>query len=187
MNEVQPIRDRKKINAIKKILLADNPRDHLLFVMGINTGLRVSDLLSLKVKDVMVDGKVVGAITIREKKTGKQKRFGVNKVVADAIKDYVGSKELDDGDYLFRSRKGAGPISRQQAYRIINEACKTVGVEGEVGTHTLRKTFGYHARLNGTPIEVLQKIFNHSAPSVTMRYLGITQDELEDVYSNLNL
>jgi site-specific recombinase XerD len=60
-------------------------------------------------------------------------------------------------------------------------------VEGEVGTHTLRKTFGYHARLNGTPIEVLQKIFNHSAPSVTMRYLGITQDELEDVYSNLNL
>jgi integrase len=94
MNEVQPIRDRKKINAIKKILLADSPRDHLLFVMGINTGLRVSDLLQLKVKDVMADGKAVSAITIREKKTGKQKRFGVNKAVAEALNDYLGSNEL---------------------------------------------------------------------------------------------
>jgi integrase len=187
MNEVQPIRDRRKINAIKEILMADNPRNHLLFVMGINTGLRVSDLLRLRVEDVMVDGKVASAITIREKKTGKQKRFGVNKAVADALADYVGSMKLSPRDSLFRSRKGEGPITRQQAYRIINKACKTVGVQGEIGTHTLRKTFGYHARLNGTPIEVLQNIFNHSAPSVTMRYLGITQDELDDVYSRLNL
>ena len=85
-------------------------------------------------------------------------------------------EEIGDGpeDYVFRSRKGGGPISRQQAYRIINAAARSVGIKDKIGTHTLRKTFGYHAYKAGVDITLLQSIFNHSAPSTTLRYIGIT-------------
>jgi site-specific recombinase XerD len=80
------------------------------------------------------------------------------------------------------------PITRQRAWQVINEAAQAVGIQDEIGTHTLRKTFGYHARMKkGVSIELIQKLFNHSAPSITMKYIGITQDELDNVYFNLNL
>ena len=74
-----------------------------------------------------------------------------------------------------------------QAYEILNTAAKLIGIPDKIGCHTLRKTFGYHARMRGTHIEKLQKIFNHSAPSITMRYIGITQDELDNIFHTLNL
>jgi site-specific recombinase XerD len=90
--------------------------------------------------------------------------------------------------YIFTSRKGENkPITRQRAWQVINEAAEAVGIKDEIGTHTLRKTFGYHARMKGVSIELIQKLFNHSAPSITMKYIGITQDELDNVYFNLNL
>lgn len=190
LNTVEPIRDVKKINAMKKILRADSIRNYLLFVMGINTGLRISDLLRLTLADV-VDGagNIKDSITIREKKTNKEKKFGINKSVAQALQDYLqDTKNLHQDIYLFKSRKGENrPISRVQAYETLNKVARDVGITEEIGTHTLRKTMGYHARIKGVPIEVLQKIFNHSAPSITMRYIGITKDEIDDVYLNLNL
>lgn len=190
MNTVEPIRDIKKINAMKKILKSDSLRNYLLFVTGINTGLRISDLLKLRVYDVLDNnGNIKDSITIREKKTGKEKKFAINKSVAHALQEYFDELKRTDKDlFLFKSRKGENsPISRIQAYEILNKVAKDIGINDEIGTHTLRKTFGYHARMNGTPIEVLQKIFNHSAPSITMRYIGITKDELENVYLSLNL
>jgi len=88
---------------------------------------------------------------------------------------------------LFPSRKGGTPITRQQAYRILNEAARAVGITDQIGTHTLRKTFGYHAYKQGADITRLQYLLNHSAPSVTLRYIGITQEELDNVYLTLNL
>ena len=101
-------------------------------------------------------------------------------------------------DYLFRSRKGDNiPITRQQAYRIINNAAEALGlvernengviISGEIGTHTLRKTFGYHAFQNGTSLELLMDIFNHSSKSQTLRYIGITEEQKKDVYLQSNL
>lgn len=182
MEYVEPIRDKKKIEAMKKLLRASNIRDYCLFVLGINSGLRISDLLSLKVEDV--NGKE--RITIREKKTGKSKDFPLSETCKKAISEYLRETGLSMG-YLFPSRKGHNPITRVQAYRIINQAAKTISIQGQIGTHTLRKTFGYWAYQQGVDITRIQKLLNHSSPSITLAYIGITKEELDNVYINLNL
>lgn len=198
METVHPIRDIKKIESMKKALLADKSngtRNHLLFVLGINSGLRISDLLNLTVGDVVDSaGRVKKAISIREQKTGKEKAFPINKNAANAIKLYInefnssGSSGSSDPTIpLFASRKGNKPISRVQAWEILNNAALDVGITESVGTHSLRKTFGYHAFKAGIGIERLQTILNHSSPAITLRYIGITQDQIDDVYLNLNL
>ncbi|WP_075982948.1 site-specific integrase [Bacillus massilinigeriensis] len=192
MELVQPIRDRRKIEAIKKVL-SQNKRDVLLFNMGINSGLRISDLLKMKVSDAIDEkGRVKEGYELREQKTGKVKRFPFSKNVQKAISDYLGTYEEDMDRPLFVSRKSAAdgspkPITRQQAYQIINDAARAVGISDNIGTHTLRKTFGYHAYKAGVDIALLQQIFNHSAPSVTLRYMGILQDDMDQVIINLNL
>lgn len=190
METVHPIRDTKKIDAIKKVLLSDpvqGQRNHLLFTLGINSGLRISDLLSLRIGDVM-NGKVKECIVVREQKTGKSKQFPINKVSTKAITAYLSTlKDANHSYPLFQSRKGSGPISRVQAWEILNNAAQTVGIEESIGTHSLRKTFGYHAFKSGVGIERLQTIFNHSSPAITLRYIGITQDDIDGVYLSLNL
>jgi len=188
MELVEPIRDKKKIEAIKKILKASSLRNHCFFTLGINSGLRISDLLSLKISDVIDEkGKIKDRINLKEQKTGKNKDFPISDVAKKALKEYLESKPYSSEEALFASRKGKSRINRQQAYRIINLAARTVGIVEKIGTHTLRKTFGYHAYQSGIDITLLQKLFNHSAPSITLAYIGITQDQIDDVYLNLNL
>ena len=189
MEFVQPIRNKKQLEAMKKMLKASNMRDYCMFVMGINSGLRISDLLGLTIGDVMdVNGKVRDRITIREQKTGKCKDFPISDSARKAISEYMRTHlNVSQSDVLFASRKGNKAISRQQAWKIINAAATTVGITDEIGTHTMRKTFGYHAYQSGVDISLIQKLLNHSAPSITLRYIGITQDQLDDVYLNLNL
>ena len=188
MEFVQPIREKKQIDSMKKILRATNLRDHCLFVLGINSGLRISDLLKLDIRDVMDDRRRVrDRISIRETKTGKSKDFPIGDTARKAILEYLATRSYTFIDPLFLSRKGGHALKRQQAYKIINDAARAVGIKENIGTHTLRKTFGYHAYQSGVSLTVLQKLFNHSAPSVTLSYIGITQDELDEVYLNLNL
>lgn len=180
---VEPIRDIRKINAMKEYLLKHNERDYLLFTLGINTGLRVSDLLRLTVEDVQD-----GNITIREKKTGKIKQFALSDTCRKAIEHYLQATGLTTGT-LFPSRKdGDKPITKVQAWRILNKAAEQAGIRENIGTHTMRKTFGYHALRQGVDISYIQRCFNHSSQAITMRYLGITVDELnEKVYRKMNL
>jgi site-specific recombinase XerD len=189
MEFVQPIRDKKKIEDMKKWLLAQTPRDYLLFVLGINSGLRISDILKMKIWDVMTEkGKPQASYELREQKTGKTKRFPFGKNVQKAIEAFLSGFQGNREDYLFTSRKGENkPITRQHAWRIMNRAARAVGIQDKIGTHTLRKTFGYHAYRAGTDITLLQQIFNHSAPSITLRYIGIQQDDIDQVIINLNL
>lgn len=188
---VQPIRDKKKIDTMKKILLAKSVRDFCLFTMGINSGLRISDLLLLKIKDVVDEnGKVRSRITLREKKTNKTKDFPISDIAKKAITEYLQTRNYKFDEPVFLSKKqnnGKASLQRDQAYKIINNAAKEIGITEKIGTHTLRKTFGYHAYKRGVAIEVIQKLFNHSTPSITLRYIGITQDDLDGVYLNLNL
>lgn len=173
MKEVQPIRDKKKIEEMKTELLKQGYRDYMLFVLGINTGLRISDLLDLKVQDV----KDKTHIILTEQKTGKIKRFMINNQLKQDIDQYI--KNMNDNEYLFQSQKGHNQaISRVQAYRILNKAAENIGLE-EIGTHTLRKTFGYWHYKQYKDIALLQELFNHSAPSVTLRYIGINQDIMD--------
>lgn len=180
MNIVEPIRDKKNLRKIEKFLAKRNPRDLLLFIIGTNTGLRVSDILALNVGDV----KNKEFIDIIEKKTGKHKKFPINEKVKQLIKIYTVQKEEDEPLFktIYKNR-----MERTYAYRIINKACKKIGIEDKVGTHTMRKTFGYHHYQKFKDVALLQKIFNHYSPNITLRYIGIDQEEINNSYLNFIL
>lgn len=182
MNEVQAIKDRRHIESIKQAL---HGRDLLLFTVGINVGLRISDLLALKVRDLRGQD----AVKIREGKTGKVRLFALNNAVKLAVESLLA--DCDDEDYVFKSRKGVNkPISNVQVHRLLNSAIKRAGLSNQYryfGAHSLRKTFGYFAYNSGADITLLMRIFNHSAPSVTLRYIGVEQDDIDNVYHAINL
>lgn len=180
MKTVQPIRNKGDIEAMKRVLLKRCYRDYFLFTLGINTGLRISDLLALRVGDVK--GKT--HIVITEQKTSKLKRFKINNELQEHISKFTIDK--DKAAYLFQSRRGTDRIHRVQAWKILNAAAQEVGLE-EIGTHTLRKTFGYHFYWQYKDVAVLQTIFNHSSPAVTMRYIGITQDIIDEKVDGFSL
>ena len=180
---VDPIRNLKDINAISKLTM-DNPRDHLLFLMGINNGLRVCDLIRLKVKDVR-GLKVGDTLTIKESKTGKENILLINKTVYKALKGYLDSVQPDDKDYLFPSRKGNSHIQSQAVSKLVKRWTKAINLKGNYGCHSLRKTFGFIQRTQfGVGFEILCKRYNHSSPTVTMRYLGIQDKEVHSILMN---
>ena len=189
MKFVQPIRSKEKIEQMKEELRKNGTRDELLFTFGINVGFRISDILKLKVKDVLsYDRTVKSHIEIKEEKTKKHKRCKINSVLADELYRYT--KNMDLEDYIFKSRNGKNrPITRVRAYSIINNAAKNIGL-GEgigIGTHTLRKTFAYWLYQQNHDIALLQKLLNHSSPSITLRYIGINQDILDNALDNFSL
>lgn len=181
MELVQPLRDKKHIEDMKRELLKSGYRDYMLFVLGINIGLRISDILKLKVRDVKNQTHII----IKEQKTDKSKRIKINGM-AEELNHYI--EGMNDDDFLFKSQKGDNqPISRVQAYRILNKAAHAIGINGEIGTHTLRKTFGYHFYQRTKDVALLQELFNHSSPSVTMRYIGINQDMMDKAMDDFKL
>ncbi|WP_096202937.1 tyrosine-type recombinase/integrase [Bacillus sp. FJAT-45350] len=187
MEYVDPIKDIKKINEIKKVLNKQSKRDFLFFVLGINSGIRISDLLKIKVDDICDCGRVKEFLYIQDPSNGKVKAYYLNNKVKQALENYLSNTNIIKVDYLFKSKKSEKPITRQQAYRVINKAAKEVGITGNIGTHTLRKTFGYHAYKKGIAISILQSIFNHSSPAETLRYLGIDKDDNHLVKVDVNL
>ena len=193
MNVVLPIKDEKKIKLMKLVLRDQNDRGQgvrnlLLFVMGINTALRVSDLLALTIDDVRDDkGRMRPAVTLKEAKTGKLKQFPLNDSILEVLEDHLRSKSsLVSPTSLFSSYKTKQGLTRTQAYRILSSAAKAVGLEG-IGTHTLRKTFGYHMYKRTGNLALVQKLLNHSSSGDTLRYIGIDQENMDEAYLKLNL
>ena len=137
---------------------------------------------TLPVKDV----KDKTHIVLTEKKTGKMRRFKINHYLLDEIEKYIW--KMNDEDYLFPSRnnKGKEHLKRIMAYNIMNNVAKEVGLD-EIGCHTMRKTFGYHFYNKTKDVAILQRLFNHSSPSVTLRYIGINQDRLDDAILDFHL
>ena len=197
--EVEPIKSIKDIQKIKQYLFGkENKRDYLLFAFGINVGLRAGDLLSLRIRDVAErDNGILNikdAVRIQEEKTDKIREFSINKSAVEALKVYLDSlNKLDLDDYLFRSRKGDNDhLTVESAHKIIKSTMKDLGIKGNFGTHTLRKTFAYHIYTNNVKdnpsiIETLQKMLNHSSSAITLRYIGITKEVITNVYNTLNL
>ncbi|WP_047985524.1 tyrosine-type recombinase/integrase [Ornithinibacillus californiensis] len=187
MEYVVPIKDISKINAMKDILEKSSLRDYVLFVIGINTGIQSQNLLLLKVEDVWDGDGPREYLTIQDEKTGNVQKHYLNSRVRIALERYIRSSDLKQTDYLFKSTRNDKPITRQQAYRIINVAAKEAGIEGNVGTHTLRKTFGYHAYRKGVAISILMHMFHHNSRSETLKYIGITEEEKSAVKVDVNL
>jgi integrase len=180
MKFVSPIRDKSKIKEIRDWLEARSKRDWFLFSLGISTGLRISDLRVLKVSDV--EDKT--HITIKEQKTKKRKKILLNESVRKMISEYI--KDMSENEYLFKSRQGNKPLGRNQCGNIISEAGRQVGIEN-LGTHSMRKSFGYWHYKEFKNIAILMTIFNHSSQKVTMKYLGIEQDEMDATLDSFNL
>ncbi|WP_449538978.1 tyrosine-type recombinase/integrase [Ferdinandcohnia sp. Marseille-Q9671] len=187
MEFVDPIKDINSINAIKEVLRKQSQRDLLLFVFGINTGIKVSDLLSLRVEDVRDHSGVKEFLYVKDTNGDEEKAYYLNNMIKLELDTFFRTQEFKDSDYLFKSKKDNLPISRQQAYRIIHNAAKEVGIPGKIGMHTLRKTFGYHAYQKGIAISILMDIYNHHSPSETLKYIGIDKEEKNVVKVDVNL
>lgn len=181
MNFVEPIRDPCVVQRIEEYLKNTNLRNYIMVMIGLYTGLRISDILKLKVRDV----KNRNNISIREIKTGKQKLFEINPKLKKELAAYTQSKGLNE--YLIKSRQGHNrPITRNQAYLILRNLADQFSIE-QVGCHTLRKTFGYHFYLQYKDIVTLQKIFNHDHPVITLRYIGIEQQQINKAIKNFKI
>jgi len=171
VTRVQPIRDKELLQDIKQYYKEINERNYIMLLIGIHTGLRISDILTLRVRDVQGWN-----IILREKKTKKYKEVKMPSELKKAIRKYVEEKPKDE--FLIKSRKGINqPITRKRAYEILREAAEYFELE-RIGTHTLRKTYGYHHYKKFKDIATLQKALNHSDPKDTLIYIGIVQDEL---------
>lgn len=184
---VEPIKDVESIENIRKVLAKSSQRDLLLFVLGINTGIRISDLLTLKVSDVWEEGQVKEFLYLYDEKRQEGNLHYLNRKVREELEKYITLTPLKENDYLFKSQKDDLPITRQQAYRIINQAARDAGILGKVGTHTLRKTFGYHAFRAGVAISLLMKIFHHYSPAETLKYIGVDKEETNYIKIDVNL
>ena len=180
MTTVEPIRNKKDIEKVEKILSKQGKRELLLFVLGTNCGLRISDILRLNVADV----RNKKYIQLTEKKTGKFKKFPINSKLRPLLDDFIQSRKNDEP--LFLSHWG-NRLDRVTAYNLIRNACKIAGLEEKIGTHSMRKSFGYHHYQQFKDVVILQKIFNHSSPQITVRYIGIDQDEIDYSYNNFIL
>lgn len=180
MNTVEPIRDMEMVWDIADYLKSINERDYIMFMFGIYSGLRISDILKLRVRDVR-DKKY---IILREMKTNKERRFKLNSELKPILNKYISDKE--DYEFLFKSKRGNNqPISRQQAYNILNNAAENFGLQS-IGTHTMRKTFGYHTYKQTNDAVTIKEIMNHSDISITLRYIGINQDAKDETMDKLS-
>lgn len=177
----EPLKRLEDVQAIKDYLLkANGYRDYLLACMLLNTGLRASDVLPLKVKDVQTE-----VITVREKKTGKLRRYSINAKLRRDIDFYIGGLDLEA--YLFKSRKGSNrPIDRSTAYTIIQGAVEALGLNIRLGLHGCRKTYAYQLYKKTNDIMLVSHALNHDSPSTTRLYIGLQDEELteatEDFY-----
>lgn len=192
MNLVEPIRIKKKIDDLKKYLIgAGNVRNYTLIVMGLNSALRISDILSLKWKDLYDFNCSIFKtyVYLIEKKNSKAKKMLLNKPIVEALTKLKESqKEIKPDDYVFMSRQGVNkPLTRFMALKIIKESCSAVGIKEVIGCHSLRKTFGYHSWKKGVPIPMLMELYNHSDQATTKIYLGICQDDIDEVYRLIEL
>jgi len=179
--KVEPIKDLKNIKAIKK-LLSDNPRDLALFVVGINTNLRASDLLSITAGQVR-NLQPMDEITLKERKTGKTRRISLNKACVEAINALLGSQPYTDSEALFKGQRGT--LTVPSVNRLVKSWCSSVNLKGNYGSHSLRKTWGYHQRVTfGKGLPELMVCFNHSTQRQTLDYLCIQPEEVKSIYEN---
>jgi integrase len=192
MATTEPIRDPEDLERLKNHYLTKekNVRNYTLIIIGLNTALRISDLLSITwnhVYDFQAE-QFRTHLDLTEQKTNKKTHIILNETALRTLQAYKEAfPELHPGDYLFVGKSKTKPLSRHQAYRIINRACDKEHIKGTIGCHSLRKTFGYHAWKAGILPVLIMAIYNHSSFEVTKHYLGIEQDDKDAVYQAIQL
>ena len=198
---VEPIRDARAIEIIKD-QLARKPRDRCLFTLGINTAFRANELLSITVGQVQELG-AGDALRIRQSKTRKTRSVPLNGKVIEAIQAWLSKhpacQGIPDPDcYLFTSQRGA-VLTVPTVSNMVKGWCRDakrhaaaqgldIDLKGNFGSHTLRKTWGYHQRMyNQAQLPVLMEAFGHTTQRQTLQYLGIEDKEIAELYEQLEL
>ncbi len=192
MATAQPIKKIEDIDALKDYFLNTKTslRNYALICTGVNTALRICDILSLTWSDVydFETNTFKSHLIVRERKTGKENIIAINQNMQYGLETYMKNLSCPQpGHFIFSGRDKEKPLSRVQVFRIIKQACNDLHLLGNISCHSLRKTFGYHAWRSGVNPTILMVIFNHSSFYVTKRYLGIEQDDKDEVFQNLNL
>lgn len=192
MGTTQPIRDKEDLKKFMDYYKTEEqaPRNYALITFGLYTALRISDILSLRWENIydFEKQRFREHLFIQEQKTGKQSMVALNPHVTAALELY--RKQCSPGakDYLFtKSTTHEIPLSRSQAFRIVKKAAEHTLKETHISCHSLRKTFGYQAWKQGTPPALLMDIYNHSSYRITKKYLGISQDERDSVFLQMEL
>lgn len=201
----EPIKSLDDIARISKWFIEHGQyRDNMLFIVGINFGLRVSDLLTLRFSHLIDEQfRFKTTFPILEKKTSKTRKvqknryITINDAVVDAVVLYLeNTPDVKLSDYMFRSESNYGsnvnkPIHRNSVEKILKRVGEALGIEAHIATHTLRKTFAYHQMVmsgnDPRKLLLLQKTFGHSTSAQTLDYIGITNDEIQEAYLQLNL
>ena len=196
MDFVEPIRDVKKITQIKNMLRwSEKIRDLLLFELGINSALRISDLLSLQVHHLYHENETIKkSFEVKEQKTNKKNTITITPKVVNTLTLYkkIYPKITENlENYVFFAQKSfplwSKHIGRKQAWKLITKRCKNVWLSGRYWWHTLRKTWWYHARMKGITLPIIQHKLNHSNIGMTLKYLWITAEEIEEACNTLDL
>lgn len=201
----EPIKSLDDIDRISEYLISSKRyRDNMLFIVGINFGLRVSDLRELRFSNLINENFMFkDSFPVFEKKTRntrtrkKNRYITINTAVIEAVTLYLeNTPDIHLSDYMFRSQSNRGyninePLSAKSIDRILKGIAKDLSLVTKISTHSLRKTFGYHQMVmsnnDSRKLLLLQKIFNHSSPAQTLDYIGITGEEIEEAYKKLNL
>lgn len=187
MGTTQPIRNPDELSRFVAYyaVTEPNPRNHLLILTGLHTALRISDILALRWQDVIdpPTGKSQAHLRLVEHKTAKLSAIALCAELQKTFATYYKEKRPSPTDYIFcASHTPNVALCRSQAYRIVRKAAEHSIHEPNISCHSLRKTFGYHAWKQGIPPAMLMDIYNHSSYAITKRYLGITQDERDEVF-----
>ena len=210
-SEVYALRTKEEISAMLEVFdkhireSANNNqrqiacRNKLLFLIGINIGIRASDLRTLKWHfffdkrgDALEFKEFYTLQPIKQRKQKKFVKLFFNQAVKTAISNYISEYPIDDlNSYLFASRKGEEPIDVNSLWRIIKKTAIEADIRQNIGSHSMRKTFGFwcwhEAEDKSKALVILQKCFNHSDTMTTMKYIGLLDDEIEDMYNSIEL
>lgn len=184
MSTVDPIKDKEDVRRLLDYLKSKSQRNYIMALFGFQTGLRITDILNLKVKDV----KGKDEVSIVEEKREYKNDVHISRKLKKELDEYLYDKDLDD--FIFKSRQGYNrPITRTQAWRIISTAAKKVGIKSRTGCHSLRKTFGFNLYQIDKDIVDVQERLGHKELKTTKKYIGISKekinkkiDKLESIY-----
>ena len=192
MGKTQPLKELEQISALKDYFLERGEiRNYALIVVGLNTSLRISDILMLRWQDVYnyQTQNYRQHIQVIEQKTQKNNSVAINAAIIEALELLkTTTQTITPESFLFVSRKGKNqPLTRSSVYSIIKNASLILGFEDNISCHSLRKTFGYQAWKQGVQPALLMSIYNHSSYEITKRYLGISQDERDQVFLSIIL
>ena len=195
--KVEPIRTLQAISKIKTLLLKQ-PRNYCLFVLGINTAFRASEILSIRVGHVahLLPGDI---LEIKQQKTKQYRSVTFNQAAYDAVQIWLKAREsealkkkdlslMDDDAYFFTGLRGTHALKVSTLNNLVKDWCRLANLKGNYGSHTLRKTWGFMQRTKqNTPLPLLMQALGHATQRQTMAYLCIQEKEIENVYTSLEL